>query len=171
MGLFWSFLTIPPPPPSMAGTPFWQNEPKKGQQYQRFTQVTRRLRICASHIRKAIKAGTDDKATFPRKHRRWAPDQRCGGGLCSCVAASDIGDRAACAAILRHRPREAGPRSRGHRQLQRLPYLARWQSVCRRPACADALRHDLFVKYHAGRGHRHRPLVGGRLPTRDAVRD
>ena len=80
------------------------------------------------------------------------------------------GRRSAGAAIVRSRAGQARPRPRRDRQLQRLPHRARRQRLCRRPAGADAVRHHLFLQHHARPRHRHRPLVGSRVPPRHAVR-
>ncbi len=91
-----------------------------------------------------------------------------GGG----VAAFAVAWRPAIAAVEPPAPKsfrpgagQAGPRSGFTRQLQRLPHGARRQDLRRRPAGADAVRHDLFVEYHARRRDRHRHVVAGRFPV------
>ena len=97
-------------------------------------------------------------------------DCRSGGRFRCNMAAGDCGDRFASASIVRSGPGQTRPRACGDRQLQRLPYGPGWPEFCRRTAGADALRNDLFVEYHARCRDRDRPMVGGSLPARDALR-
>ncbi len=44
------------------------------------------------------------------------------------------------------------------RRLHCLPYQSGWRAIRRRPAHADAVRHDLFIKHHARSRDRHRQV-------------
>ena len=105
-----------------------------------------------------------------RWHRCRRAAWRRGGGLCDRWRPAIAAVEPPGAAGLRCGPRQDGPRSGGDRQLQRLPYRARGQELCRRSAGADAVRHDLLLEHHAGCGDRNRAMVGSRVPARDALR-
>ena len=62
--------------------------------------------------------------------------------------------------------RRAG-RDRG---LLGLPRRRARPRLCRRAGAADAVRHGLRHQHHPRSGHRHRTLVGGRVPPRHARR-
>ncbi len=62
--------------------------------------------------------------------------------------------------------RVSGP----NRQLRRLPYKARWRSICRRPRHSDRVRHRLLVEHHARCRNRYRCLVEPGVLARNASR-
>ena len=123
---------------------------------------TRRCTRCRrQHPRRSPTLNKWQKASSPRRNRRVRNRRSALRGRGRhrrrrAAMARHRADRTSrCIGLFRrdHRPR---PATRRARRLRGLPHLCEWHSQRRRPAAADAVRHDLFDQHHARCRNRHR---------------